>query len=179
MDLKDFNSLALNRQACRGYKDEAVSESDLTEILKTAILSPSACNSQPWRVYAAVSEAKVKEVAESLQDDGRNAFVSEARAFIAITETEAVLKAGISAKVPSDKFVKYDIGELVAYITLAAKAKGLDTCVIGWINRDKIRKALNLKDDEECNLVISVGYGNQPLREKTRKPFEETVKFIR
>lgn len=178
MDLKDFNSLVLNRQACRGYEKKAVPQEDITEILKTAVLSPSACNSQPWRVYVAASEEKFNEVAEALQENGFNKFTSDAGAMIAIIETSAVLKAGIAAKIPSDKFVKYDIGELVAYITLAAKAKGLDTCVIGWINQEKIRKALDLKDGEECNLVITVGYGNQPLRAKTRKPFEETVKFI-
>ena len=38
------------RQSIRKYSNEAISENDLTEILKTGFSAPSAGNRQPWRV---------------------------------------------------------------------------------------------------------------------------------
>lgn len=178
MDIKEFKTLVKNRQACRSFTDEKIKKEDINEILDVALLAPSACNSQPWRVYCVTNDDKVKDVAACLQDNGFNAFTSKAQAFFVLAETSATLKPGISAKVANNKFVEYDIGELTAYITLAATAKGLDTCVIGWINQEKLKAALNLSDEEKCNIVIALGYGDAPLREKVRKPFNETVKFL-
>lgn len=178
MNLNEFDSLAKERQSCRKFSNAKVDKKDLKDILDTALLAPSACNSQPWKVYCVESAEKVKAVAESLQDDGKNSFVSNASAFFVVAENNAKLSPDANSKFASDRFVKYDIGEIVAYLTLAIKAKGLDSCIIGWINEEKLKKAVGLKEDEFCAITIAVGKGEQPLRKKTRKNFEEVVEII-
>lgn len=178
MSFDSFKMLIEERQACRSFSDKELDKNDLIEVLKVALRAPSACNSQPWKVYCITDSNVRAEVALALQDGGANAFASSAKAFFVLAEKNAVLKPGIQGKIDNNRFVKYDIGELAAYVTLAAKAKGLDTCVIGWINEEKLKKAVGLAEDEVCNIVIAVGYGNQPLRVKSRKGFEETVKMI-
>lgn len=173
-----FKKLTEERQACRSFSDKEVDKKDLTDILQVALLAPSACNSQPWKVYCVTENSAREKVASALQEGGANPFTSSAKAFFVLAEKNAVLKPAIQGKISNNHFVKYDIGELAAYVTLAAKAKGLDTCIIGWINEDKLKKAVGLADDELCNIVIAVGYGNQPLRTKSRKAFEESVKMI-
>ncbi len=171
----EFKKLVNTRQACRDFNDKPVDAKDILELAELATLAPSACNSQPWKMYVVTDEIKVKEVAESTQDRGINTFVSGAKAFIAISEKTPRLKPGAEKRFNRDFFVKYDLGEVFAYITLGAKAKGLDTCILGWVNHEKINKALNLPQDEVCNIVIAFGYSNSPLREKVRKPLNETV----
>lgn len=178
MEFVDFNKLVSERQSCRKFSEKKPEKSDLEEILRTALYSPSACNSQPWKIYCVTDERKIKDVAEALQDGGVNAFASEAKAFFVIAEKNAELKPGAEEKFGSAHFVKYDIGELTAYITLAAKAKGLDTCIIGWINAEKLKAAVGLSENETSNIVIAVGYGDCPVRKKVRKEFSQTVKFI-
>ncbi len=178
MTFDSFKKLIAERQSCRSFSDKEVDKKDLTDILETALLAPSACNSQPWKVYCVTENSVRDDVASSLQEGGANAFASSAKAFFVLAEKNAVLKPGIQGKIGNNHFVKYDMGELAAYVTLAAKAKGLDTCIIGWINEEKLKKAVGLADDEICNMVIALGYGNQPLRSKTRKSFKETVKMI-
>ncbi len=171
----DFKKLVNTRQACRDFNDKSVDKKDIVELAELAALAPSACNSQPWKMYVVTDEEKVKAVAESTQDRGINAFVSGAKAFIAISEKTPRLRPDAEKRFNRDFFVKYDLGEVIAYITLGAKAKGLDTCILGWVNHEKINKAINLPQDELCNIVIALGYSDTPLREKVRKPLADTV----
>lgn len=41
------------RRSVRGFKPDAVPQSDIDEILQLAQLAPSNCNTQPWRVFMA------------------------------------------------------------------------------------------------------------------------------
>ena len=170
-----FVELVKTRQSCREFNDKPVDANVVEEIAELAMLSPSACNSQPWKMYVVTDENKVGLVAESLQERGRNAFVSGAKAFIAVSEKQATLKPDVQKKFDRNHFVKYDIGELVAYITLGAKAKGLETCIIGWINHDKLKTAIGMPDDEICNIVVAIGNSDIPVREKARKDKEQII----
>ncbi len=171
----NFKELVRIRQSCREFNDKKVDEKDILEIAELAMLSPSACNSQPWKMYVVTQEEKVKAVAQSLQERGRNEFVNGAKAFIAISEKAPRLKPDVEKRFDRNHFVKYDIGELIAYLTLSAKAKGIDSCIIGWINQDMLKNALNLPDDEICNIVISFGYSDILTREKTRKSKDDII----
>ncbi len=171
----EFKQLVGIRQACRDFNDKPVDKKEIVELAELATLAPSACNSQPWKMYVVTEKAGVEAVAESLMERGINKFLSGAKAFIAISEKTPRLRPDAEKRFNRDFFVKYDIGEVVAYLTLGAKAKGLDTCIIGWINHDKLGKAINLPQDETCNIVVAFGYSDTPLREKLRKPLEDTV----
>lgn len=78
------------------------------------------------------------------------------------------------------EFVPIDIGILAAYIVLAAENMGVQTCILGMRDEKGIAEFLGLKEDSKFPLVIAVGYKKEdyPVREKTRKPFDENVKII-
>lgn len=173
----EFERLIKERQACRKYIQKPVEREKLQKMLEIGRLAPSACNSQPWKTYVACGE-KAKQIAPCLQDLGMNKFLSDVPAFIVVTETEATLKAGAERKVAQNHFVKYDIGELIAYFTLEAKNLGLDTCVIGWVNGESLRTVVGYPENENCNLVIAVGYSDCETRTKVRKPLEEFAVFL-
>lgn len=174
----DFETLVKTRQSCRDFNGEKVTKEEIDKILEIAKLTPSACNSQPWKVYVALSSEKVKEVAPILQDRGRNKFTDNATCFIAIAEKPRPLKPEISHRIAIDHFMKYDIGEYVAYLTLAAEEIGLKTCIIGWIKHDELKEVLGIPEDEVCNIVIAIGKSNCEIREKKRLSIDETVKFF-
>lgn len=174
-----FKKLVMERQSCREFSEKPVSEQTLREIAELAMLAPSACNSQPWRIYIVTGNDKVQAVAEAVQDKGHNKFSSSAKAFIVITDKTATLRPGTEAKFDRNHFVKYDVGELVAYLTLAAKAKGVESCIIGWINAEKLKNAVGYLDDEICNIVVALGYSDIPVREKVRKNKDEIIKTVK
>ena len=166
------------RQSCRKFNGENPPVELLKEIAELALLAPSACNSQPWKIYLVYDNEKVLEVAKSTQDLGMNGFASKAGAFFVIADQEAKLMIGAGLKFDNNHFVKYDFGELIAYITLLCKEKGLETCILGWVNDKKLRKAVNYTDKETCNVVIAVGYSDAPIRKKSRKSAEEKITVI-
>lgn len=173
--MESFIQLANKRQACRDFNDQPLSEQTVLEIAKTAMLSPSACNSQPWKMYLVTSAEKVNEVARCLQDRGVNKFVSKAKAFIAIVEKEAKLKEHAEKVLGKSFFVKYDIGELIAYLTLSAEDIGVSSCIIGWVDKAKIKSVLQLEEKEVCNIVVALGYSDCETRKKSRKTEEQVI----
>lgn len=173
----NFNELILNRQSCRKFSDQRVEKEKLEKIISMARLTPSACNSQPWRIHVVYDEQKANEFSSFLRDFGMNGFTKNVTTFIAVSELNAKLAIGSKLKYDNNHFVKYDVGQIIAYITLAAEELGLSTCILGWLNNKKIADFLQFDENEECNVVIAVGYSDIPVREKSRKPIEDISKW--
>lgn len=172
-----FEELAKRRQSCRNFMDKPVEREKIEKMLSVARLTPSACNSQPWRLHVVYDSEKVKEFSSCLRDFGMNGFTKNVPVFIAVSELNAKLAIGSRLKYDNNHFVKYDVGEIIAYVTLIAEELGLSTCILGWLNNKKIAEILNFEENEVCNVVIALGYSDIPLREKVRKPLEDIVKW--
>lgn len=173
----DFEKLVLKRQSYRKFIDKPVEKEKLERIVEVARLAPSACNSQPWRMHVVNSAEKVKELSACLRDFGMNQFTKDVPAFIAVSEVDAKLAPGSKLKYDKNHFVKYDVGELIAYITLIAEELGLATCILGWLNNKKVANLLQFEENESCNVVIAVGYSEAPTREKVRKDLSVVSKW--
>ena len=121
---------------------------------------------------------RLEEVKKALQRSGRNKFLEKAKAVIAVTEKATTLKPDVLKFFGLDHFVKYDVGELVAYITLAAKSMGVESIGIGWMDKEKLLSAIQAEKGEDCTLVVALGYSDSPLRKKDRRKDEEVIKMI-
>jgi nitroreductase len=106
---------------------------------------------------------------------GMNKFAAEAPIVIVVSEKPYVKTAALGAKVKGNDYRSIDIGIVAAYITAEATAQGLGTCILGWLDDDKIRNVCAL--DGKVRLVVTLGYAatDDPLREKKRKPLAELV----
>ena len=56
MTTEQLNQLYLVRQSCRSFSDRSVAKESVEKICALAGTAPSACNLQPWRVYAVTGE---------------------------------------------------------------------------------------------------------------------------
>jgi len=171
----NFTEIAINRQSCRKYDaSRAVEQEKLDAILRSAQLAPSACNGQPYHITVCRDET-AREVAKATMGMGMNAFAKDAPVLIVISEKPYVKTAALGAKMLKNDYRSIDIGIVCAYITAEAAAQGLGTCILGWLNADKITKLCDL--DGAPRLVITVGYAAEDdvLREKKRKPMDELV----
>lgn len=178
MEFEQLKNLVFTRQSCRDFDGTSVPSETIEKIAELARFSPSACNSQPWTMYCVASEERKKEVKKALTSAGRNMFLEKAGGFICLAEKVRPLKPDVESKFGPSFFIKYDIGELIAYITLIAETLGVKSCIIGWMDHDKISKALNLPDKEKCNIVVALGYSNNPIRDKKRRDKIEIIKNI-
>ena len=174
----NFTEIANTRQSCRSYNpDREVEQEKLDCILGAARLAPSACNGQPYQISVCRGEAAQK-VAKATQGMGMNRFASDAPVMLVISEKPYVATAAFGAKLKQNDYRSIDIGILAAYITAEATAQGLGTCILGWLNEEKIREICNL--DGKARLVITLGYAkdDDKLRSKKRKEIDALVKFI-
>ena len=174
----NFSEIAKMRQSCR-YFDNAkqVEDEKIQAILESTILSPSACNAQPYHFTVCKGE-KAKEVAEATRGMGMNKFTADVPVMIVISEEAYNKTAGVGAILKDNDYRSIDIGIACAYLTAEATAQGLETCILGWLDDKKIRKICDLK--HPVRLVVALGYPkeNYELREKKRKSFDELVTVI-
>ena len=171
----NFIEIARARQSCRRYDPtRVVEEEKLAAILEAAQLAPSACNGQPYHLTVCRDDT-ARAVAKATMGMGMNKFAADAPILIVISEKPYVKTAALGAKVKGNDYRSIDIGIVAAYLTAEAAAQGLGTCILGWLDDDKIRAICDL--DGAARLVITLGYAadGDPLREKKRKSLAELV----
>ena len=175
----DFMEIANARQSCRSYDEtRAVEPEKLQAVLEAARLAPSACNGQPYVLTVCTGE-KAKEVALLTRGlGGMNKFAVQAPVCIVVSEGAYVRSAALGAKVKGNDYRSIDIGILTAYLTAEATAQGLSTCILGWLDDEKIRQAVGT--NSATRLVITLGYAAEgdKLRPKKRKELGEFVRFL-
>ena len=175
----DFMEIANARQSCRSYDEtRAVEPEKLQAVLEAARLAPSACNGQPY-VLTVCTGGKAKEVALLTRGmGGMNKFAVQAPVCIVVSEGAYVRSAALGAKVKGNDYRSIDIGILTAYLTAEATAQGLSTCILGWLDDEKIRAVCG--PNSATRLVITLGYAKEDdkLRQKKRKELGEFVRFL-
>jgi nitroreductase len=90
-----------------------------------------------------------------------------------LSEMPYVKSAALGAKVKGNDYRSIDIGIAAAYLTAEATAQGLGTCILGWLDDEKIRKICGL--EHPVRLVITLGYAADQPRQKKRKELSELV----
>lgn len=148
-----FRELVLaNRSYRRFAQNESIDEAALRELIDLARCCPSAANLQPLRYVISCSPDRNATVFETLAWAGYLADWpgpeegERPSAYIVI-----LADTGIS-KTPA-----HDVGIAAQTILLGAAEKGLGGCMFGSINRDLLRKSLNIPDCYEIALVIALG----------------------
>ena len=174
----NFREIAETRQSCRKYNaTREVEREKLTAILEAARIAPSACNGQPYHITVCHGD-NARAVAEACMGMGMNKFAADAPIMVVLSEEAYVKSAALGAKVKGNDYRSIDIGIVAAYITAEATAQGLSSCILGWLDDDKIRKICGL--DRPVRLVITLGYAadDDALRTKKRKDISELVTEI-
>ena len=166
----DFKELVSIRQSCRSFdKNVKIDESVLVECAKTAMLSPSACNAQPYIVKLVNDEELLKKAVGCIQDAGMNRFADNASAMYVIFGNKGKLISTVTGKLIDSDFTQIDIGIFTAPLTLALAEKGIGSCIIGWINKDKLSKLLGVEKPVYLCVLVGAATEGYEIREKKRK----------
>lgn len=179
----NFEQMLKNRESCRAYADKPVKREDLIKICEAGRLTPSACNSQPWK-FMVVDEPEAKALlCDALFVEDRltgAAWREQCPAFIVIAEQKAKLKPfAIEYYNDTQRFAPGDVGMACLNMCYQALELGLSTCIVGMVDKMKMTKLFGVSEDEEVRMVLAVGYAaeQKPPRPKVRKEFEEVVCF--
>ena len=174
-------SLMKSRQSDRKYLDRPVEGEKIERITEAARLSPSACNGQPWRFIVVDEPDLRRKVASATESEvlRMNTFVQQAPVLIVIVREKSNFTSRAGDLIKQKDYSVIDIGIAAASIIYQATAEGLGTCIIGWFDEKKIRELLGIPKSKKVELVISVGYSDNRLRDKSRKSSGEVTTFNR
>lgn len=161
------------RRVIRKFKPDPVPPEILYKIIDAARWAPSPFNTQPWEFIIIKNPDTLKKLADAAPTA---TYIEDAPMAI------AVVILPITARYPFHQHAgepKHAGAMAVQNIMLAAWELGIGT---GWatIEKDKVKKILNIPADFDVLTVIPMGY---PLdkphahKEEDRKPLDELMNF--
>jgi len=168
----DFSELIQKRRSVRDYCDTPIERWKLEELIEAVRLSPSASNSQPWKLII-VDDPVIKDrVARATYSTlvSFNKFAPQAPVIAVLTIERPRIITQIGGRLKDREFPLIDIGIAAAHFCLQAADLGLGTCMIGWFDEARIKEVLAIPDNSRIGLVITVGYeGTQVKKKRVRK----------
>lgn len=148
-----FRDLVTNNRSYRRYDEShKISMKEIQELIELARLCPSAANLQSLRYYIVSSEEQSEAIfphlrwANYLRNwDGPQPGERPSAYIIILTP----LSTG--------KFHHLDTGIVAQTILLGATEKGFGGCMLASVDKDAIHAVLDIPEDLEVALVISLG----------------------
>jgi nitroreductase len=179
MEKLSFLELAQKRRSIRKYQDKPIEREKLELCIEAARLSPSACNSQPYKFILVddkdIRENLAKEVFSGIYSICK--FASKAAAFVILVSQKQNLTARLGNKIQDIDFREVDIGIAAEHFILQAEELGLGTCYLGLFNKKKVAEILKIPKNYRAELMISIGYPNENPKERIKKKFEDMASF--
>ncbi len=170
----DFYELISNRESIRSYDPERkIPDEILKRILKAGNLAPSAGNRQPWEFLLVSSKQMLDKIRPCYHAEW---FKSPPHILIVKGN-----RSSSWSRSDSYNALETDLTIAMDHMILAAEYEGIGTCWIAAFSPDVLRKALELKPDEEVFAITPLGYPSKGFKKsgkKIRKPFDDVVKFI-
>jgi nitroreductase len=162
--------VAISRRSIRRFKDIPIPREILERCINAARLAPSASNLQPLEYIVVDGAQLLPQVFSTLK---WAAYISPAgnppqgkrpKACIIILKNRDI---GVSSSV-------YDVGAAMENIILVALEEGVGSCPIASVDRDKLRRTLDIPSGYEIPLVLALGYPDEsPIAES----FDGSVKY--
>lgn len=162
----NIESIITKRFSPRAFDEKQVSKEKLNKIFNQARLAPSAYNSQPWRFVLLEKNTELyKIVFDSLVEF--NQLWAKNAPYLVLT----LAKNKFEHNGADYNHSWYDLGQAVAYLTLAATEEGLVLHQMSGFDADKVQINANVGNDFNVVSVIAIGYeGDESvLPEQIRK----------
>lgn len=158
------------RRTIRQFKSKGIPRKILLDCLDAARLAPSARNLQPLEYLIVDEEKKKEEVFQTLSWGGK---LKGGRPDEKHRPTAYIIVLANTEINPTPDF---DVGLSVENLVLTARSFGLGSCILGAVDRDKIRASFNVPSHFEIKLVIALGY---PAEKSVPEEVEELKEYWR
>ena len=148
--LKDL--IIKNRSYRRYHEDHQISRETLSELIDLARLSPSSMNLQPLRYFIINTPERCELIFQNvtwaayLKDWGGPKKGERPSAYIIVLAEKDISKNYL-----------IDAGLATQSILLGAVEKGLGGCIMGSLNRERVRELFKIPDKYEIVYAIAIG----------------------
>lgn len=180
----NFKELISKRRACKLFNDKKINEKDLHFILESGILAPSSHGFEPWKFIILDKKEDNQKLAKLCFDQASVASAShniillarkdlqskdefaqkQIRRFAGSKEEnfQKILKIYTHDTDAMDEKELYHFAQLQCYLammqmSLAAMSLGIDSCMIGGYEKDKVDDFLKLEYPFETAVILIFG----------------------
>ena len=168
------------RRSIRKYKPDPVTDEDLQKVLEAAHWAPSWANTQCWR-FIVVSNPDIKaQVAGTLMKVQFSDDLIKNAATDAIAQAPVLIVAcaqkGIAGYnrdgtpvTDKDDWLLFDVALSIQNLTLAARALGMGTVIVGAFDAEKAAEILDVPDGYTVVTMTPLGYPDHTGQAPPRK----------
>ncbi|MFW9986344.1 MAG: nitroreductase family protein [Candidatus Odinarchaeota archaeon] len=180
----DVKSAIETRRAYRALESVPITDEIIEELARSAQLSPSCFNKQPWNFIFVRSPEMLEQIHPALRRG--NKWV-EAASLIIVVYT----KKDLDCMMPGRDYYLFDTGMSTAFLILRATELGLVAHPIAGFDPKKVKKVLGISDEMTVITLVNVGkhsttnielLNEQQLKieeqRPQRKPIEEFIRII-
>ena len=152
-----------SRRTIRKYAQKDVPREALLKCVDAARLSPSGANRQPLKYIIVNDQKLLTEVFSTLSwagylPDYQPSEEEMPRAYVVILLDKSIRQSP-----------DHDAGIAAMSVSMVAYDEGLGSCILGAIDREKLRDILNVPDGLDIVLLIAIGYSAEnPVVDKMK-----------
>jgi nitroreductase len=154
----DFEEIVYKRRTIRRFRQESIDLNTLKKLTDFARVAPMARNIQAIE-FIIVHNPEMREKMFPLVN-WAGSLPPEQRTPEHGREPTAYIVVLLNTNIKST-YVDFDVGAAVENILLGAVNYGIGSCWMGSIDRNKIRKLLDVPDYYDIKHVISLGYPDE------------------
>ena len=149
------------KRSIRKFLEELVPEEIIHKILDAGRHAQSSKNTQPWTFILIQDKQRLKAISEFGRYAGH------------------VAGADFAVILVDHSNWSFDIGQVAAYLQLAAWDLGVASCLVYFSSQDKLKELLGIPAKAGAEMGISFGYsaeGPRKPRKSGRKPLDEILR---
>lgn len=150
----DIYNFIKSRRTIRKFKNEQLTREQLEKYIDAARVAPSAANIQPLKYVAVQSKEMAEKMFPLVKWAGYLAPLYNPKegerptAYVVVCADTTIRKSGYDM----------DIGAAVENMMLCALEDNVGACWMAAIDRDEIRKLLDIPETLEISCVVALGY---------------------
>ena len=174
------------RRSIRKYKPDPVTDEDLQKVLEAAHWAPSWANTQCWRFIVVRNPDIKSQVAGTLMkvqfgDDWLKNAATDAMVQAPVLIVACAQKgiAGYNRDgtpvTDKDDWLLFDVALSVQNLTLAARALGMGTVIVGAFDAEKAAEILNVPDGYSVVTMTPLGYPDHTGQAPPRKELTDII----
>lgn len=170
-----------HRKSVRKFKEKAVEDEKLNEILEAARLAPSGNNKQPW-FFIVIKDDHLKQ--EVVVATNNQMWIASAPVVIVAIADICARSENYAGMLVDEETSGFDLKRAirdtaiaVTHMLLEVDNQGLGACWCGAFRQEGIRPALGIPEDKFVLAVIPVGYPAEEPKAKPRKDLKSILRY--
>lgn len=166
----EFDDVVKTRHSVRAFQDRPVAESAIASILDTVNAAPSAGDLQAYEVVLVRDDHRKRALAHAAQQE----FVGDASVVLVFFANPARSRGEYGER-GERLYARQDATIAAAYAQLAAHSLGLGTVWVGSFDDERVRRAVEAREQLEPVAMIVIGYAAETPVETPRRSLTDLV----